>query len=393
MRTKVRRTAARAAWLGALGVLLLAPSARSQGALSALQTDVGQIVDRARPCVVTVFAQLTVVHRDSIPGQPARRAFTRVGSGVAVEESAVLTTASVVLGAERIVVRTVNGLQVEAQLAGMDPIFNVALLRVPRLSLPTLSFAARPAQVGDWVIALGTSYGAQPTQSVGTIAYRYREPRSSLLQLTNAVYPGNSGGAALNTLGQLVGIVQGELGSPDFSSSGPDAERRPSGMSFVLPIEEVRPVYELLQRAGRVPHGFLGVSTRAEVVQSESDATRVPLGAMIEAVKAGGPAARLGLRRGDLIVAFERERVEYPEQLARWVAETRPGTPVGLVWVHDGIERRGHVPLGESPQDLPEWLLSPTASDSAPDDARISELERQIQQLSRELQRLKGHTR
>jgi S1-C subfamily serine protease len=261
-----------------------------------------------------------------------------------------------VLGAEHIFVRTSNGLQVEAQPAGMDLIFNVALLRVPDLQLPWLRPAGRPAQLGDRVIVVGISFRAQPTQSVGMVEYVYREPRTSLLQLTNIVYPGNSGGAALDTQGDLVGIVQGELGSPDPGAGGV-AERRPSGMSFVMPIQQVWPVYESLKRDGRMRHGYLGVSTRAEVVQSDIDKADVGLGARVENVQAGGPAARVGLKARDLIVGFESERVEYPEQLARWVAETPPGTAVTLVWVHGDERRSGRVSLAESRDSLPAWAL------------------------------------
>lgn len=387
--------------LGAPGVsallaalLLAAPRpCAAQGALSALQAEVDQIVRHAQPAVVAVFAQRTVTHRNPLPGQPARRLHTRVGSGVAVEDNGILTTASVVLGAERVLVRAVNGIQVEAQVAGMDPIFNLALLRVPELRLPALRFAERPAQVGDWVIALGTSYRAQPTQSEGRIAYHYREPRTSLFQLTNPVYPGNSGGAALNARGELIGIVQGELGSPGLGAGGPDAERRPSGMSFVLPAATVKPVYESLRREGRVRHGYLGVSTRLASVESDSErGVRVPLGALVERVVEGSPADRAGLERGDLIVAFDRERVEYPEQLARWVAESRPGSAVQLVWAHKSLERTGRVLLGESPSPLPEWVATAPAVAPTPggDSAKIAELERQIRLLSRELERLKS---
>lgn len=374
-----------------LAALPAAQPTHAQGALSALQTDVDQIASRARPSVVTVFAQRMVTHRNPLPGQPSRRLHTRVGSGVAVQENVILTTASVVLGAERVLVRAKNGVQVEARIAGLDPIFNLAIVRVPGLKLPPLRFSMRPAQVGDWVIALGTSYRAQPTQSVGNIAYLHREPHTRLLQLTNTVYPGNSGGAALNARGELVGIVQGELGSPDLGGGGAAAERRPGGMSFVLPAENVRPVYEGLAREGRVRHGYLGVSTRAANVPSDSDRALVPLGALVESVVAGGPAERAGLRKGDLIVAYDGERVEYPEQLARWVATTRPGSAAMLVWVRNELEKSGRVVLGESPSALPEWALAstpPTAA--ATGGAKISDLERQIRVLNEELQRLKG---
>jgi S1-C subfamily serine protease len=353
MTTQGHRAARRAAWLAGVFVLFLAPAARPQAAPPA---GVEAIANQAGRSVVTVFAQRTETRSKPGAKQPVSRVHTRVGSGVAVEENVILTTASVVLGSERLFVRASNGLEADAQMVGMDLVFNVALLRVPDLQFPWLRPAARPAQLGDQVIAVGTSYRAQPTQSVGMVEYVYREPRSSLLQLTNIVYPGNSGAAALDVRGELVGIVQGELGSPDPGIGG-GADRRPSGMSFVMPIQEAWPVYLSLKRDGRMRHGYLGVSTRAEVVRSDVDNAEVALGARVEAVQTGGPAARVGLRARDLIVGFERERVEYPEQLARWVAETPPGTAVSLVWVHGDERRSGRVSLAESRDSLPSWAL------------------------------------
>jgi len=368
----------------------------AQGTLSQLQTDVDLIARRARPSVVTVFAQ-TLPHETLTPasGTRAGRIHTRVGSGVAVDESLILTTASVVIGVDRVIVRTANGIQVEAELVGMDPIFNVALLRVPDVRLPPLRFAeGRSPQVGDWVVALGTSYRAQPTQSVGNIAYLYREPRVPLLQLTNAVYPGNSGGAALNPHGELVGIVQGELGMPDFEVRGPEFERRPTGMSLVLPATAIRSAYEGLRLEGRVRHGYLGVTTLAASVESETSVgSRVPLGALVEAVIANSPAARADLKRGDLIVGFEGDRVEYPDQLARWVAATQPGTAVDLVWVRNEIRRAGRVVLSEAQGALPEWATNHGAPGRDPAGlSRIAELEHQIRELNRRLGRLKGES-
>jgi S1-C subfamily serine protease len=318
---------------------------------------VDAVAEQAGRSVVTVIAQRTVTRAVRRASRPVTSTHTRVGSGVAVGESTVLTTASVMLGAERVLVRTSNGLQAEAKLVGMDLVFNVALLRLPTLRLPWLGVSESPARLGDQVIVLGSSYGAQPTRSVGTVEYVYREPRSSLLQLTNIVFPGNSGAAALNAQGRLVGIVQGEMGAPDPGTGRTGGARRPSGMSFVMPIGELRPVYESLERTGRMPHGFLGVSTSAEVVRSEVDGGEVGLGARVESVREGGPAARAGLRRGDLIVAFDDVRFEYPEQLARWVSQTRPGTAVKLVWARDDLRREGTARLGEATDSLPSRAL------------------------------------
>jgi S1-C subfamily serine protease len=149
-------------------------------------------------------------------------------------------------------------------------------------------------------------------------------------------------------------------------------------------------VFEALVAEGRVRHAYMGVSTRAASTPSVSQpGARVALGALVESVVPGGPAARLGLRRGDLIVAFESERVEYPEQLARWVAESRPGSFASLVWVRNEVEQSGRAQLGESPSAIPEWAM--VAGRARPgEDARIGELERQIRQLNRQLEQIKG---
>ena len=384
---------ARTAWPVVCAAMLLLPAAPlfGQSPLSALQTDVDQVTQKARASVVTVFAQRTAMVRGARDSQPRRKLHTRVGSGVAVEENLILTTASVVLGAERVMVRTANGLQVDAELAGLDPVFNIALLKVPELRLPAIPFASgRPAQEGDWVIALGTSFRAQPTQSVGYVASRYPEPRVPLLQLTNTVYPGNSGGAALNPRGELVGIVQGELASPSASAGSVDGERRPGGMSFVLPVETVRPVYLSLRREGRVRHGYFGVTTSAASVKSDAEGVEVPIGARIESIAPGGPAARLGLKPGDLVVGFDRERVEYPSQLARWVPATSPGTEVEFVWVRGEIQHTGRVALTEAKEVQPAWSAEAVAPAAPERGDRIADIERQIQRLNRELQALKN---
>ncbi len=357
-RARGRRATCRTAWLAVLFVLLSALPAHAQAPPGGEGAQADPAVRAAEPSIVTIVVQRTVEGRDPVSGERVRRQHLRAGTGVAVEESGILTTASVVLGAEHVYIRTINDLQVEARVAGMDPIFNLALLRVPDLRLPALHFAPHGAGLGDRVIALGMSYRMTPTATVGMVAERYPEPRTSLLRITNIVYPGNSGGAVLNLRGQLVGLVLGELGVPELGGRNRDAEPRPTGMSLVMPVEDIVPVYEALRKDGRVRHGYLGVSTSSEVTRSDVDGAIIPLGAKVEGAQPGGPAARAGLRRGDLIVGFEQAQVEYPEQLARWVAQSRPGTTVSLVWVRDGVERRGRALLTESPTPLPGWIAN-----------------------------------
>lgn len=371
----------------------LPAAARSQGTLSQLQTDVDHIARQGRPSVVTVMARRTLTHGSGRP-----RVQTRVGSGVAMAANEVLTTASVVRSAEQITVLTDNGLQSRAELVGVDPIYNLALLRVSDVLLPPVRLAAEgnAGQVGDWVITLGTSYRIQPTQSVGNVAYVLKEPRFMRLQLTNAAYPGNSGGAAVNSRGELIGIVQGELGQSSFAERSD--QPRPGGMTFVLSLGDVRRVYRNLRDDGHMTYGYMGVSTSGASIEALSErGARVPIGAVVEAVASGSPAARAGLAKGDLIVAYEGERVEYSEQLARWVAATPPGTEVEMVWVRGETPRNARIVIGRSPHATPPWALGFGATRSAPAPSadtgdRISDLERQVRVLNREIARLRGDT-
>ncbi len=380
--------------LGVLGSLLAlpAPGLRAQGALSALESDVDIIARNARPSVVTIVARSTSDRPRASAGSG-----TRIGSGVAIAEDEVLTTASVVQGARRIWVRTVNSLQLEATVVGVDPIANVALLKVPGVRLPPMRFGVtRPPRVGDWVITVGTSRdnAERITHTLGSIAYRHRDPRLALWQLTNSVFPGFSGAAVVNSWGELVGLLEGQL-DPESQAGVSASERIPQGMSFMLPVESLRPVFLALKGEGRVHYGYLGVSTRAVSVESETArGTRVPLGAEILDVVPGGPAALAGLKRGDLVVAFEGVPVEYPAQLARWVAASTPASTVNLVWVRNEYQQQGRVTLGESPAAQPDWAgVGPFAGGTSPrgaSPARIADLERQIQVMNRELSRLKS---
>src|SRR5438874_12497 len=144
------------------------PAARAQGALSALESDVDIIARNARPSVVTIVARFTSDRPTSVS-----HSGNRIGSGVAVAEDEVLTTASVVQGARHVWVRTVNRLQLEASVVGVDPIANVALLKVPGVRLPPMRFGVtRPPRVGDWVITVGTSRdnAERITHTLGSIA-------------------------------------------------------------------------------------------------------------------------------------------------------------------------------------------------------------------------------
>jgi serine protease Do len=294
-------------------------------------------------------------------------------------------------------VRTSNRLQLRAVLVGTDPIANVALLRVPGVELPPLRFAtSRPVRVGDWVIAVGTARDVhdKSAHSLGTVLFRHRDPRLPLWQLSNAVYPGLSGAAVVSARGELVGLLQGELDPASRGDAAKDGAA--ASASFMLGADDLRNEYLQLRREGRVRYGWLGVTTRGVSVASESDAgTSVPLGVEVLDVAANGPAARAGLRRGDLIVAFEGVPVEEPVQLARWVTASPPGSAVRMVWVRDDLRHDGRPVLTESQAIVPLWATPAPVAAAVPGGApasgqRIADLERRIERMNRELQRLRG---
>lgn len=386
-RSDASRRRARAFALALLGLIATAAVVASQP-LSALSVNVDEVTSGAKSSIVTIVASRQKAASARRSSKPVARTVTRVGSGVAIEPALLLTTASVVEDAEHIRVRAANGLESDGKVVALDPVFNLALVRVDQLRLPPLPLAEpRIIQPGDWVITLATSYRAQSVQSVGYVSYRYNEPRTALLQTTNTVYPGNSGGAALNTLGQLIGLIQGELSAPDPSLVA-QGDARPSGNSFLLPIDVLRRILPQLRQHGRVPHGYFGATMSEAAVESESQpGSRVPIGALIESVVPGGPADRAGLAARDLVVGFDLERVEYPAQLARWVSMSRPGTAVRITFVRDEERRVTNVRLTESPYAAPQWA---NVAASAPGNGRIAEIERQIRKLDKELQELKS---
>jgi serine protease Do len=387
-----QRTAAALAVAVAL-LVPMTPAPRAQGTLAALETDVDVLLATTRPSVVTI-----VCVRNAPEGVRTETApSTRIGSGVAVSGDEILTTASVVSRASQIWVRTSNRLQLQALVVGTDPISNVALLRVPGVDLPAVRFASsRPARVGDWAITVGTARDShdRTAHSLGSVAFRHRDPRRPLWQLTNVVYPGFSGAAVVDARGDLIGILQGEL-DPASQAGIATGERAPAGVSFMLGVDDLRSIYLQLHREGRMHYGYLGVSTRGVSVESESEkGTQVPLGVEVLDVVPGGPAARAGLRRGDMIVAFEGVAVADPMQLSRWVAASAPGSAVGLVWVRDELRYEGRPVLTESQVPVPEWAdsepLVATDTGNGLSGSRIADLERRIERMNRELARLRG---
>jgi serine protease Do len=314
---------------------------------------------RARRSVVTVVGLRSHEGLRAPEGQ-APRPMRSLASGVVIDRRGhVVTAASVVRDCDRIQVRLDDGRTVPAALLGVDDAADVALLELPVHDTPALRWADAPvAPVGAWVAAVGQSavgpVGAR--LNLGVVQHRYEKPLGSLLLLTNEVFPGFSGAPAINSKGELVGLVIGRLSQVPSDWSDDDAPV--AGASFALAADDLKTVLDHLEKYGRVRRGFLGVRmAQGEVVDSNRPEDPFKIGVRVEEVVIGSPAAQAGLRPGDLIVGWNGETLSSPEDLMRRVEGSPPGTRAALVWVRADERFDGTLVVGAKPDE--EQLAGP----------------------------------
>lgn len=368
---------------GALGVLLFSGlplaaqiSPRPQGALPVAafsrQSFVATAVRRAGPAVVTIDTERTV----SVPGggggampmpllndpffrqffgqffgmpqmqqaPPSERTERGLGSGFVFQaDGLVLTNAHVVEQSTRVTVGFPTGQRVEGQVVGLDPITDLAVVRlVGQGPWPVAPLGNSDAlQVGDWAIAVGNPFGLDNTVTLGIVSSLNRnasklgitDKRLDLIQTDAAINPGNSGGPLLNSDGEVVGINT-------LVRSGPGA-----GLGFAIPINRARSIAQQLISSGRVSHPVIGVGLG--LVGGGANGNAEP-GALVVNVQPGGPAERGGLRRGDVIVSVAGRPVRTPADVVQAVDGAGVGTPLAIV-----VRRSGEtVPLTVVPVDL-----------------------------------------
>ncbi|MBK6790547.1 MAG: trypsin-like peptidase domain-containing protein [Betaproteobacteria bacterium] len=285
----------------------------------------------AAPAVVSVTATRTA-QRHPQADDPRLRFFfgdggatqrrVGLGSGVIVApEGYLLTNHHVVDQATEIEVQLTDGRQVQARWVGSDPETDIAVLKIELDALPVLALGdVRALQVGDAVLAIGNPFNVGQTVTAGIVSALGRKqdgssPFQNFIQTDAAINPGNSGGALVNADGQLVGI-----NTAIYSRTGGSM-----GIGFAVPVDTARQVMEILVRGGSVRRGWIGVETRdlsAELVE----ALKLPVstGVLIAGVQQGGPAARGGVRPGDVVVRVGDTAVADSGELLAAVAALPP---------------------------------------------------------------------
>ncbi|MBN1504256.1 MAG: trypsin-like peptidase domain-containing protein [Candidatus Eisenbacteria bacterium] len=331
-----------------------------------------------KPSIVTVSSQYDVRKAGALswplakllaePGQGTAR--LSVGSGIVFAEEIIVTSGSVVRTSGEVTVAFEDGRSYQARVLGIDRNANVCVLRVTGLRARPIPVGnSRSIKVGSLVVLMGNSFGKLPTVALGTVSGRQRVARThgkwEIIQLSGPVHPGNSGGAVLNTKGELVAMVMGRLAgetarrgllrSPADVGQQVDVLGVTSGnVGLALPAEEVRNVVEGLLRSGRIQEGYLGV--RVQSYQGGSDIARIGLssapGVEISEVLLGSPAQKAGLRNGDVLSEFDGEPVLGAAQLSQMVGATRPGERVKVSFWRGARRITATVQIGaaSSPQ-------------------------------------------
>jgi len=326
----------------------LLPTIRSgNGSSTASYADAVEI---SAPAVANVYTK-RLVEDTAAPNERTRfRVDTSFGSAVVIDPDGYLVTNyHVVASAAETRVQLSDGRIAEPELIGVDAETDLALLKVDLGTLPAIRMGSSgQLRIGDVVLAIGNPYGLTKSVTQGIVSATGRgllnlTTFENFIQTDAAINAGNSGGALINTQGELIGINTAVL------AQDPGTE----GIGFAIPVDLVRGVVAEIKKNGRVIRGWMGLEPD-DLTNAERDNLGIEgnHGILLVAVYEGGPAALAGLRRGDVILSINEEPIFSQRQALLLVAGTNPGEAVDIVAWRDGAEFRTTVVAGERPENL-----------------------------------------
>lgn len=346
----------------AMAAEAVVPASRQQVTLT-----FAPIVKKASPAVVNIYTRRVLKQQvsplfndpffrqffgDSFAAVPRERVESSLGSGVIVRGSGVVITNNHVIGeADEITVILNDRREFEAKVVGKDPRSDLAVLQLQNLTdtLPALELAdSDDLEVGDMVLAIGNPFGVGQTVTSGIISALARTTVGitdfrSFIQTDAAVNPGNSGGALITSDGRLVGI-----NTAIYSRDGGS-----NGIGFAIPANMVRTVVTSILKEGRAVRAWLGASGKTITADlARSLALPRPMGVLVERVTSGSPAARGGLRAGDIVRSVNGRDVQDLEELRYMIATLPVGGTARLGIQRDNTEQAIQISL-QAPPDTP----------------------------------------
>ncbi|TCT07594.1 Do family serine endopeptidase [Aquabacter spiritensis] len=279
--------------------------------------------------------------------QPGRRVAGQ-GSGFIISaDGYVVTNNHVIDGASEVDVTTTDGKDYTAKVIGTDPRTDVALLKIEgKNDLPWVKLSDTPPRIGDWVIAVGNPFGLGGTVTAGIVSARGRDigagPYDDFLQIDAAVNRGNSGGPTFGLNGEVIG-----MNTAIVSPSGGNV-----GIAFAIPSETVKTVVNQLRESGKVARGYIGVQIQPVTDDLASGlGLNEAQGALIAQVQPDTPAAKAGLKSGDVVAKVNGDTVKDARDLSRRIGMMKPGSTVALSVIRDGKTLAMDVKLEQLPNE------------------------------------------
>ena len=362
-----------------------------------LPENISELVDGSAPAVVNITAKKEVSQRSSfgyggIPDEmlerfgiprefrerempQQKREATSYGSGFILKENYIMTNFHVVEDATEVVISLSDRREYVAEVVGVDPLSDLAVLKVQGKDLPTVNVGnSDDLKVGDWVVAIGSPFSFDFSVTAGIVSAKGRSIQNNnignyvpFLQTDVAINPGNSGGPLFNLDGEVVGI-----NSQIYSRSGGY-----QGLAFAIPINVATDVAEQIINNGEVLRGYLGVRM-SEVDSDLADALgmKKPYGALINDVEEGESADLAGLVPGDVIIEFDNKEIKFSSDLPHVVGQIKPNTKASARVVRDGDEINLDFILGELPVNNESFVPAKTQSSSDPLGLKVADIDR-----------------
>jgi serine protease Do len=296
--------------------------------------------------------------------QPPKQGPARgTGTGAVISRDGYIVTANhVVADAEEIEIVFHDGRTERAEIVGLDPGTDIAVLKTDASSLEPASFGSSDElEIGDWVVAIGAPFGLEQTVTAGIVSAKSRSDVGlatfeNYIQTDAAINPGNSGGPLANLDGEIIGI------NSCISSKGGGND----GIGFAVPSAVVRRVVDAIIADGRVARGWLGIAVQpANDDMAASLGAEGAIGVVVNEVVPGSPAQEAGLEPGDLITEVGGAKVRTPGELVATIGQRMPGSELAITAIRAGEREEFNATLGERADDVKQKSKTPKAKPSA----------------------------
>ena len=376
-------------------ILFLIIISSAQLIAAGLPENISELVEDSAPAVVNITSKKEIASRQmggygGIPdeilerfGMPRqygqipqqKRESASYGSGFILKDDFILTNFHVVEDATEVIVSLSDRREFKAEIIGVDPLSDLAVLKVEGKRLPKVIIGdSDMLKVGDWVVAIGSPFSFDFSVTAGIVSAKGRSIQNNnignyvpFLQTDVAINPGNSGGPLFDLNGKVVGI-----NSQIYSRSGGY-----QGLAFAIPINVATDVADQIIQNGFVSRGYLGVRmSEVDSDLAEALGMKKPYGALINDVESGQSADLAGLMPGDVIIEFNDEEIKFSSDLPHVVGQLRPETEAKARVIRDGEEISINFVLGELPTDKDSFIPAKSSKSKDPLGLKVAEIDR-----------------